>query len=202
MRLPVICINHYHEKIVSIIPEDEQGVYEAVKYLQSEGHRRIGVMLGPREYYSTQKRLKGFITAMQEQGLSWLELQGDWTFDGSQAAVMDMLNTVKSEDLPTALFCMSDIMAIGAMNALIEKKIAVPDQISVMGFDNVQQSGHITPRLSTVSIDCALMARLAVEQIECMEKGVPNSGYSIRIPAVLEKRSSVDSAKEGGKKIE
>jgi len=194
MRLPALCINNRHDRLLSIVPEDERGSYQAVRYLQSMGHRRIAVLLGRPEYYSTQERLRGFHAAMREAGLPVDPrhvLNGDWTFNGARTAVLGMLDGLERPRLPTALFCCSDIMAIGAMDALKERRLAVPEDMSVMGFDNVQQSLYVSPRLSTVSVDLKLMARLAVEEVCRGREERPAGGYLILIPAVLEERQSV-----------
>ncbi len=193
MGLPAICLNNRHPRLISIVPEDERGAYEAVQYLQSEGHQRIGVMLGRAEYYSTRERYRGYCAAMRDAGLAMdqqLVLQGDWTFEGARAVLLERLDQSEPAQLPTALFCLNDMMAIGAIDALRERGLRVPEDMSVMGFDNVRQSTYIAPRLSTVAIDVRLMARLAVEKIA--DAGSASAaGYLIMIPAVLAARQTV-----------
>lgn len=196
MHLPAICVNNRHESLISIVPEDERGSYEAVKYLQSEGHKKIGILLGREEYYSTQERYRGYKAAMRDMMLdidAHHVLNGDWTFVSAHNAVFDMIDTLELSQLPTAIFCCSDIMAIGAMDAINEKKLAVPHDISIVGFDNVNQSNYVSPRLTTVSVDVKLMAELAVEKICSFSEGTAIKGYSVLIPAILEKRQSVVS---------
>ena len=196
MHLPAICINNRHDTLLSIAPEDERGSYTAVKYLQSEGHRKIGILLGLPHYYSTRERFRGYSAAMSEMGLEIEEryiLHGDWTFDSAHNAVLAMLNSLERDQYPTAIFCCSDIMAIGAIDAIKEKMLSVPDDISIVGFDNVQQSGYITPKLTTVSVDVNLMAELAVEHIRSSKEKPAAKGYMILIPSALEKRQSVHS---------
>lgn len=200
MRLPAICLNNRHENLISIVPEDEKGAYEAVNYLQSQGHRKIGILLGRREYYSTVERFRGYNAAMHDMSLQiaprWI-LEGNWTFDGARNAIFGMLDALTPEELPTAIFCCSDIMAIGAMDALKERDLSIPGDVSVVGFDNVQQSSYVYPRLTTVSIDVRLMAELAVEKISLYKAGAEPRGYLILIPAAIEKRQSVrEIAKE------
>ena len=194
MRLPAICLNNRHEKMVSIVPEDQRGSYEAVQYLQEQGHKKIGIILGKREYYSTIERFTGYTAAMLNNSLeidSRCVLEGEWTFDGARNAILNMLDSIPKEELPTAMFCCSDMMAIGAMDALKERNISIPREVSVMGFDNVQQSNYVYPRLTTVSIDVKLMAELAIEKLSLHDEEADPRGYLILIPAVLEKRQSV-----------
>ena len=194
MRIPAICLNNRHEKMISIVPENEAATYKAVMYLQEQGHRKIGILLGRRDYYSTIERFKGYsaaINAVTPPVDPRYVLEGDWTFDGARNAILEMLSTLGPDELPTAIFCCSDMMAIGAMDALKEKNLSIPRDISVMGFDNIQQSLHVYPRLSTVSADIKLMAKLAVERIIKYEETVESGGYLIMIPASIEQRQSV-----------
>jgi len=190
MRIPAICLNNRHEKLISIVPENEAGTYKAVTYLQEQGHRKIGILLGRRDYYSTIERFKGYSAAMNDIDPRYV-LEGDWTFDGARNAILQMLSALKQDELPTALFCCSDMMAIGAMDALKEKNRNIPRDISVMGFDNIPSSLHVYPRLSTVSADQKLMAKLAVERIIQYEETAESGGYLIMIPASIEQRQSV-----------
>lgn len=194
MRLPAICLNNRHENLISIVPEDERGSYEAVNYLQSQGHRKIGILLGRREYYSTIERFRGYNAAMHDMSLQIdprCILEGNWTFDGARNAIFGMLDTLTPEELPTAIFSCSDMMAIGAMDALKERNLSIPGDVSIVGFDNIQQSSYVYPRLTTVSIDVKLMAQLAVERISLYDEDAESKGYLILIPAVTEKRQSV-----------
>jgi LacI family transcriptional regulator len=194
MGIPALCLNNRHEGMVSIAPEYEKGSYEAIKYLQNLGHKRIGILLGSRHYYSSIERFRGYTAAVFDTAKEILPqyiLDGDWTFDGARQAVFKMLETVPPKKWPTAIFCCSDMMAAGAMDALKEKDFSIPKDISIIGFDNVQLSNHVFPRLTTVSIDLPLMARLAVEKINQFNDKANPPGYLIQIPAVLVERRSV-----------
>jgi len=194
MKLPAICINHRFDGMMCIVPEDERGSYEAVKYLQSQGHRKIGIITGNKEYFSTHERLKGYNLAMYDMGLdidSRYIMEGNWTFDGARNAIFDMLDTVAADEWPTAIFCCSDMMAIGAIDALKERDISIPKQISIMGFDNILQSEHVYPRLTTVAVNIALMAEIAVEKITAYIGEREGRNYLIQIPSSLVIRQSV-----------
>ena len=197
MGLPAICLNNRYEDMISIVSEDERGAYEAVKYLQGQGHSRIGILLGKREYYSTAERYRGYKAAMHDVGLATDPrhvMEGDWTFDGARRAVFAMLDALPPDEVPTAIFCCSDMMAIGAMDALKERDYSIPKSISVMGFDNIQQAEYIYPRLTTVSTEVQHMVELAVDKIISFNAGAANPvsrGYVIQIPSVLKIRQSV-----------
>ena len=194
MNLPAICINNRFANMISIVPEDERGSYEMVKYLQSQGHQKIGILLGDRKYFSTLERLRGYSTAMFESGLKMNQnfiMEGDWTFNGARQAVLGLLDTVPQKDLPTAVFCCSDMMAIGAIDAFKERDISIPGQVSVVGFDNISQSEYVYPRLTTVAVDVKLMAQLAVEKVMDLSGKKEIRSYLVHIPSSLVIRQSV-----------
>lgn len=194
---PAVCINNRHPELLSVVADDERGVYGAVEYLRRQGHERIGIVLGMREYYSCQERYRGFRSAMRDANFELRPdyvLAGDWTFDGARRATLQMLDALPPRELPTALFCCSDLMAIGAMDALKERGLHIPEDISVMGFDNVQQSSYVYPRLTTVSVDVKLMAALAVEQLLSLRERQLPGGYAVYVPTALVERQSVASA--------
>ena len=194
MQLPIICLNNRFPNVISIVPEDERGAYDAVKYLNSQGHQRIGIILGKSEYYSATERFRGYSIAMFEAGVQMdprFVLQGDWTFDGAREAVFRLLDTVPAEELPTALFCCSDVTAIGAIDALKERDVSVPKEMSVVGFDNISQSVHIYPRLTTIAVNTKLMAELAIEKVTAYSSETEGRGYLIQVPTSLEIRQSV-----------
>jgi DNA-binding LacI/PurR family transcriptional regulator len=197
LNLPAILLNNRDKRMISIVPEDERGAYDATAFLLDNGHRKIAALLGRAGYYSTKERQRGFCAALHDAGLAvnpdWL-LSGDWTFAGAHLAVLSMLDRLALEQWPTALFCHNDIMAIGAIDALRERGLSVPEQISVIGFDDVQQAVYITPRLTTIAIDVRLMARLAVDHIADAVAGT-DTRYLIVIPAALVQRQSVQPPK-------
>jgi len=194
LNLPAICINNRFANMVSIVPEDERGAYDAVKYLQGQGHQKIGILLGDRKYFSTLERLRGYSTAMFEEGIKMnphFIMEGDWTFNRARKAVLNLLDTVPEKELPTALFCCSDMMAIGAVDAFKERDISIPAQVSIVGFDNIAQSEHVYPRLTTIAVDIKLMAEVAVDKIVAFCGKKETRSYLIHIPSSLVVRQSV-----------
>ncbi|MCL2528391.1 MAG: GntR family transcriptional regulator [Defluviitaleaceae bacterium] len=196
MKLPIICINSRFSNVISIVPEDERGAYDAVKYLNSQGHKKIGILLGKRDYYSTNERLRGYTVAMSEAGINMNPsyiMEGDWTFESAREAIFKLLDTVPEEELPTAIFCCSDMMAIGAIDALKERDIPLPKQISIVGFDNISHSERVFPRLTTIAVNIKLMAELAVEKVTAYSSESQGRGYLIQIPTSLVVRQSVNN---------
>jgi DNA-binding LacI/PurR family transcriptional regulator len=138
------------------------GIREGVQHLAVLGHRKIGFISGPLNLYSSQARHKAFLRAMAEIGLTanseWLP-EGDHTLEGGIAA---MKKTLKAQDVPTAVMCSNDMTAIGVLHALYGTGYRVPDDFSVIGFDDVNITQFTLPPLTSVQMSRRELARCAV----------------------------------------
>lgn len=122
----------------------------AVNHLLDLGHTRIAAVLGPSDTPSTLERLKGYKLALIEAGLDIddsLIMRGDYGLDSGSSAMEKLLKLRKR---PTAVFCFSDDMAIGAMSVLREYGFNIPQDISVMGFDDIRYAKLMSPALTTI----------------------------------------------------
>lgn len=128
----------------------EQGGYLATKHLIDKGHKDIGCITGPANKSLTVERLSGFRRAMAEAGLNinedWL-LEGDFEPEGGFAAMQSLL---KQRQRPTGLFVFSDPMALGAISAAHVAGLHVPDDLSVIGYDDVPMANFFSPPLTTI----------------------------------------------------
>lgn len=131
--------------------DDETGSYMATKHLLQLGHKTLGYLGGPIQYVSSQKRRQGFERALAEYGLAAdpdlivSVPQPDETY-GYQA-MQQLLTNLR---LPTAVAAFNDLMATGALRALAEKKVRVPEEIAVVGFDDIITAPHTNPPLTTI----------------------------------------------------
>lgn len=134
----------------SVRVENARGAALAVGHLARLGHRRVGHVTGPPDNVLTQTRLEGFREAMAALGLplrpDWI-LEGDFTMDSGAAAAREWL---AMQDRPTALFLSSDEMALGFMGEVQRAGIRVPDDLSIVGFDNIEIAQHLSPGLTTI----------------------------------------------------
>lgn len=133
-----------------VISDNFNGAKKAVKYLNKLGHEKIALFMGYDYIKPAQDRLSGYKEALQELNI---EFRSDWVFtrnysekDGYHA----MKKIMKMSDKPTAILA-EDILAIGAIQALKDEGLNVPHDFSIMGFDDIEISRYITPRLTTVS---------------------------------------------------
>lgn len=172
----------------AVVTDNIAGAYQAVQYLIEKGHRQIAVVGSlPEGYPSLRERRQGYIQAMTEHQLPLHFIDSHLYIDAATQAVLLYL-----EEHPeiTALFCCNDEIAIGIMSALQERGYRLPEDISVMGFDNIAMAQHVTPALTTMRVDKMGMGRLAA-QLLIQRAENPDTGQ-VRVeirPSLIERQS-------------
>lgn len=147
--------------------------YEATKYLIKLGHKRIAIIAGPKDDVATGvDRLRGFVKAMEEEGLAvehgW-QIHKYHTIENGYLAASQVMS---HEEKPTAIFACSDLLALGAINYLTEHGYSVPNDISVMGFDDIDLASIFKPKLTTVKQFPVEIGAISIRLlIDLMEKG-------------------------------
>jgi LacI family transcriptional regulator len=138
------------------------GIRQGVQHLAALGHRKIGFISGPKRLHSAQSRLTAFTTSLVECGISpdpvWL-LEGDHTLEGGIAAMERLLGSGK---IPTAIMCSNDMTAIGVLHKVYRAGLRVPDDLSVIGFDDIQMARTTIPPLTSIHMSRLDIARAAV----------------------------------------
>jgi LacI family transcriptional regulator len=140
---------------------DRDAVRHAMEYLIALGHRRIGFVAGPEGFRSAAERALGYRDAAQQAGLSLdpaLHAAGNYTFETGKLAGEKLLD---APDRPTAVYCSNDEMAAGVLHAAMERGLSVPEDLSIVGFDDSPIAAHIWPPLTTVRWPMTAMARTA-----------------------------------------
>lgn len=135
----------------SVTVDNAHGAWLAIDHLVALGHRRIGHVMGPPDNVLTVTRAQGTRAALAAHGLA---PRGDWFFEGdfslaSGAAAARLWLAMK--DRPTAVFCASDAMAGGFIGALNRAGVRVPEDVSVVGFDDIEIAAHLVPALTTIA---------------------------------------------------
>lgn len=150
-------------RIVSV--DYAAGVKQAMQHLVLLGHRRIGFISGPMALASAQVRKQAFENALREHGLAadprWIQ-EGDHRVEGGHHA---MLRILRCGAPPTAILGSNDLTALGAMGAIHEAGLSIPDDISVIGFDNIQLSAYTQPALTTVHVPRRELAATAFRSL-------------------------------------
>ncbi|MCM3720212.1 LacI family DNA-binding transcriptional regulator [Fictibacillus phosphorivorans] len=137
-----------------VLLPNEQGSAMAVRYLLEKGHNRIGYMAGSRESYDGEMRLKGFKTEMKKYNRSFSRkdlLRADFTESSGYLAMSQYIEK-RTQDVPTAFICANDEMAMGAIRAIKEKNLKIPDDIAIVGFDDIYVSKHFSPSITTIKV--------------------------------------------------
>ncbi len=152
-----------HTDVVSI--DNEKAAYDAVSFLLDQGHRAIAFFGSAEKYHSGNLREKGYRRALQERGIPLDKTH--LFFDGYsyQSGERMAERMIACANRPSAVFCISDSIAIGCMKKLIDKGIRVPDDISVMGFDDTSIAKMVHPELSTVAQPQADIGESAMEML-------------------------------------
>ena len=126
------------------------GGYIATKHLIDCGHKAIGLIAGELDKTTARTRYEGFVKAMNEANLP---IHENWIMEGffEPEDGYECMNRILVQDnLPTAVFCCNDVMALGAISAITEKGLRVPDDISIIGYDNIHSSRFYAPPLTTI----------------------------------------------------
>ena len=179
----------------SVTYENEDISARLTRCLIENGHRRIAVITGLAHTAPAQKRLKGINKAFKEAGLildSALVRNGDWERATGYACMKDLLEQ-EHDNLPTAVLVMNDLMAVGAMDAIRDANLRVPQDISVVGFDNREISDVVFPKLTTVEIDLKAIGYAAAQMVTQKLTGVGEyaDSRSIIIPSELVLRDTM-----------
>ncbi|WP_375322649.1 HTH-type transcriptional repressor PurR [Aliivibrio logei] len=146
-----------------IIDNSEKGGYLATKHLIENGHEKIACITGQLDKLTCKERVRGFERALAESNLSanpdWI-LEGDFECASASKAVDKVLAMTER---PTALFCFNDIMALAAISKIQQAGLKVPEDISVIGYDNIELSAYFSPPLTTIHQPKRRVGKTAVE---------------------------------------
>jgi len=164
-KIPIVIADRDMKNINAdiVLVDNWAGGYEATNYLITLGHERIGCITGPSVVTPSALRVEGYKQALSEKNIpfaSELVVSGDFRFEGGEKAMRQLIDL---EERPTAVFVCNDMMALGAMRAINDANLAIPDDLSIIGFDNIPLSNTTVPSLSTTEQPVAEMAKIVVD---------------------------------------
>jgi LacI family transcriptional regulator len=195
-QLPVVLLNQAGKIAAgfsSIAVDYEPGYLEAVEHLRRLGHRDIGFLAGPEAIGSGGRRFIAFQRAMDQQGLKlrkkWI-VPGDFYVEGGRRAMADLLD---QEHRPSAVIAANDLMAVGALQALHLAKMSAPEDISIIGFDNIDACTMTNPTLTSIGLS---RETIATEAFYVLYK-MMNSERKIRLGTKLVSTTLVVRASTG-----
>ena len=174
-KVPLLLIDNesWLQEIDSVMVDNHRGAYLAAQHLIELGHRRIAVICGPPKYKTLQQRLHGYIAALTDAGIRVEEqyIQPSISQGQPRKGYREMQRLLALDDRPTAVFAVSDRSAFGALDAVREAGLRVPDDISLVGFDNVNSAIHTYPPLTTVGADRQAMGTSAMRRMHDLVRG-------------------------------
>lgn len=191
--IPAVYIDRPTEEPGTVYSDNYHGSQLAVEYLIELGHQKIAHISGDPGNFAGIQRVKGFSKAMNENGLSiptsYISNGGFFSYAGGREAMIRLLSL---QDRPTAVVVAGDEMAIGAIKVIKEAGLSVPEDISIIGFDDISTAEHIDPPLTTIRQDKELIGQQAAIILLGKINGEMGANDDINkvIPVQLIKRSS------------
>jgi DNA-binding LacI/PurR family transcriptional regulator len=181
-HIPCVCIERPGADrfgFSAVTYDDRRGAYDATEYLLSQGHRRIGYIRGDTRFVTVHERFAGYQNALRHHRVRYSEefVWGeDWSDSTTRAGVDHLLSLPEP---PTAIFAASDGMAFVVINQLRKRHISVPEEVAVVGFDDIEMASLFVPSLSTVHVPLLeigqLAADLIIEQVETNPEVPPST---------------------------
>ncbi|WP_118782520.1 substrate-binding domain-containing protein [Haemophilus haemolyticus] len=178
VSLPLVVMDWWFTELNAdkILENSELGGYLATKALIDAGHRKIGIITGNLKKSVAQNRLQGYKNALSEAKIAlnphWI-VESHFDFEGGVLGIQSLL---AQSSRPTAVFCCSDTIAVGAYQAIQQQGLRIPQDLSIMGYDDIELARYLSPPLSTICQPKAELGKLAVEALLQRIKN-PNENY-------------------------
>jgi len=190
--LPIVLLDNIaaDKSIPSVTIDNYNSCSKSIEYLWSLGHRRIGFISGLLDSDVCRDRLLGYTSALTRLGIKEdksLIFKGNYSYESGEKAGEYFASMQES---PTAIMCANDSMAIGSMKTIRERGISIPDEISIVGFDNIEVASRVFPALTTNAAPIEDMVNKAVEMLLSSIDGKDIDYKHIILPARLVKRNS------------
>lgn len=192
-QFPIVLVDAFHENLDSITVENEKGAYIATKHLIQQNHQKIGMIDGQLKSIPARVRLEGYKNALRDHGINFDERllvisDFDSEEDGfNRESGYRAMNRLLGfpEERPTAVFVSSDIQAIGAMQSIREHGLSIPDDIAIVGFDDIEMASYLG--LTTMRQPMHEMGELAVCRLmdKIANKGEPNFKHSFSTELIV-----------------
>ena len=194
LQVPIVFIDTYAEEgnIVNVGLDDYRGGYLSARYLVGKGHRKIALAAPDHEEYGVvRERYRGFTDACREAGVELADEDIFYVDTMYQSAVKVGQDIVFAGRGYTAVATMSDIVAFGIMEGMRQCGVSTPEDISVMGFDNLPESEYMTPKLTTIAQDFREKANAAGACLFRMLEGEKDYTADLHLPIRVVERQSV-----------
>jgi LacI family transcriptional regulator len=180
-----------------VVSDNKSGIALAMRHLHDLGHRRIATITGLLDTLPGADRLRAYRSEMQVLGLAYRDeyvAYGDFYVDSGHR---EMAKLLQVREPPTAVVAASDLMALGAIRAVAEAGLSVPEDISIVGFDDLQLAGHVHPPLTTLRQDKAGLGAEAGRALMALIDGEDHVPDAVTLPVELVVRGSTTSPPSG-----
>jgi LacI family transcriptional regulator len=177
-KIPIVIVDREIEGLDAdtVLADNQLGGYLATRYLVQLGHRRIACISGPSEMAPSQQRLVGYRKALEEAGIAFednLIVRGDFRYQSGERGMRTLMQV---DPRPTAVFVCNDMMALGVIKAAHNLAIKIPEEFSVVGFDDIPLTEAVSPSLTSVSQPYTEMATAATELLLKRLAGLKRKG--------------------------
>jgi len=200
--LPIVLLNCQvtGDAYDALTIENQSGAYQMIRHLVALGHRSIAIIRGSEGNFDAEERLIGYRAALRDCGIDprpeW-EVPGDFTESSGFQAIDHVLSL---RERPTAVFAANDAMAIGALSALRDADVLVPDHIAVVGFDDIPLARYMNPPLSSVHVPIAELGARAVDTLlHAIDRKNEHTRRHQRLETTLVVRRSCGMSLPGGR---
>lgn len=215
--LPTVLVDRTYSGYTGhrVVADNRSGAYAVVRHLLDLGHERIACITSPDRPSSVGDRIAGYEAAMLDAGhfpLAAIPLRGSGRVEAGRSAGTSAVPAYSAEDLgsvelliagdspPTALFCINDFIAIGVLNYLYERKIRVPEEMAVAGFDDIALSSVASISLTTAAQPMYEIGRQAAQRLLALLDGTQFDEPELIVPTVLKIRRSTAGRGQGDEK--
>ncbi|TMW70929.1 LacI family DNA-binding transcriptional regulator [Alteribacter natronophilus] len=189
--LPTVVVDLHSDESSVVYSDNYDGSVLAVKHLYELGHRRIAHIQGIQRTHAGTERMRGYRDTLQELKLDapdeYVADGGFFSYEGGYEAMKELLSL---DNRPTAVYAAGDNMALGALKACREMNVAVPDDVSVVGFDDIEVAKHVTPALTTIRQDTDMIGIKASELLVNQINSGSKEGQAVKVPVELIERES------------
>ncbi|ETT61097.1 LacI family transcriptional regulator [Paenibacillus sp. FSL H8-457] len=189
--IPCVILDSSPEHVHSVYSDNIGGSMLAIRYLHSLGHRSIAHISGGLNTFAGEQRQHGYETALRELDLNLREeyITGS-DFYSTESGYEAMKRLLALADRPTAVYAAGDLLALGAIRAVLDHGLSVPGDVSVIGFDDIEMSRYITPALTTVRQDTEQLGKVAAEILLSSIEERDTAVKSVMLPVELMIRES------------
>lgn len=176
--------------LTRVATDEYTGTCMAVQHLIECGHKQIGFLGGELHMSTTSTKLRAFKKTMREAGL---EVREEWIMTDSfsiYSGRKQMEKLLQLADKPTAVMCVNDFVAIGAIKTAVDHELTIPDDMSIVGFDDIPLSHHFIPEITTVSQEANELGRTAIQVLQKLMNQEKVKKHTVIEPKLIVRKSS------------